>query len=119
MAKNLIVVVQDIDTAASAKLVKLTGEMDAGNINLFLAPIEPLIINGINNFVLDFSGVQFIDSSANLQLVRLHMMVRRNNGSLKLINVNPHIREIFDLMGITQLLLLFNSYEEAIADLPK
>jgi len=60
------------------------------------------------NVVLNFSNVSTLDSSGVGTLVGLLATVRRGGGDLKLAGLPPRVR---DVLGITQLLTLFEIFD--------
>jgi anti-sigma B factor antagonist len=90
-----------------------------GDLDLFTAPefrerLGACAEAGRGRVVVDFRGASFIDSSgaaALLQVRRLH----RNDARLVIVNRNPGIARIFEVMGLDELFTIVPSREEAEA----
>ena len=82
--------------------------LDSG---LFFATAEALddrvrgVIGGseppLNALVLDFEGVDFVDSQGAAKLAELYQVVRADDITLRLVRVKPQVREVLDADGVT------------------
>ncbi len=76
------------------------------------AKINGLIEQGRCNLLLNLEDVPYVDSAGLGELVRTHTTVRRQGGSLKLVNLT---KRITDLLTITKLLTVFDTFESEAA----
>ncbi len=65
--------------------------------------------NGHKKFLLNLEGVDFIDSDGMGELVRCYSSVRQRGGEMKLVHLNKHVQNLFQL---TRLNTLFEIYSE-------
>lgn len=92
-----------------------------GDLDLFTAPefrarLAACAEAGGGRVVVDFAGASFIDSSgaaALLQVRRLH----RDDARLVIVNRDPGIARIFEVMGLDELFAIVPSREQAAAAL--
>jgi anti-anti-sigma factor len=117
MSNTPLIKIQDVAGYPGFKIISVIGELDAGNLDSLVNIVEPFIDQGWVNFLFDLSGLKFIDSSANLHLIRLHMKTRRKNGRIKIFGPHKHIRELFDLMGISKLIPVYDDLKSALKDI--
>lgn len=86
--------------------IKLTGELDQSNIEAKLAPVvdqvETIPQGGI--LKLDFSEVDYINSTVIGHIASFHNVLQKKGGKLLLANVNEAIREVLDLVGLLNVL---------------
>jgi len=90
-----------------------------GDLDLFTAPefrerLAACAEAGRGRVVVDFCGASFIDSSgaaALLQVRRLH----REDARLVIVNRDPGIARIFEVMGLDELFTIVSSREHAAA----
>jgi anti-anti-sigma factor len=90
-----------------------------GDLDLFTAPefrerLGACAEAGGGRVVVDFRGASFIDSSgaaALLQVRRLH----RDDARLVIVNHNPGIARIFEVMGLDELFAIVSSRDDAQA----
>ncbi len=87
---------------------KLTFEI-AGRVDTSTAPqLESAIkeeISGVKELVFDMDKVEYI-SSAGLRVLLSSQKTMNNQGTMKLINVNDEIMEIFEVTGFTDILTI-------------
>lgn len=114
--------VNDIPNHDDIKLVKIAGELDTVSVYTVKTTIESCILKGVVNFIFDLGELKFIDSSGNFALVSLYMKAKklgRGRGGISLFNVNTNIKEIFEMIGISKLITIYDSYEEALLSFKK
>ena len=71
--------------------------------------VDDLLKKGAKNVLLNLIKVPYIDSAGLGEIIRCFTALRRNGGSLKLLSPNERI---IDLLNITNLLNVFDSYED-------
>ena len=76
--------------------------------------VDDLLKKGAKNILLNLAKVPYIDSAGLGEIIRCFTALRRNGGSFKLLSPNARI---IDLLNITNLLNVFDSYEEEAAAL--
>jgi anti-sigma B factor antagonist len=67
-----------------------------------------------NNIILDFSNVDFIDSSILSALVYLYKLCQKENKKLFLVNLSKKLLNIFHITGLTSIFKIFNNINECI-----
>jgi len=70
--------------------------------------VNSLLNQGLKKIVLNLAAVPYIDSAGLGEIVRTYTTVSRQGGSLKLLNLT---KRITDLLAITKLLTVFETYE--------
>lgn len=70
--------------------------------------VNSLLNQGLKKIVLNLADVPYIDSAGLGEIVRTYTTVSRQGGSLKLLNLT---KRITDLLAITKLLTVFETYE--------
>jgi anti-sigma B factor antagonist len=68
-------------------------------------------------FVLDFSGVAHMSSSALGMLITLHKRIREKGGELRLCGIQPAILEVFIITRLNEIFSICPTPEEALATL--
>ena len=77
-----------IDTTTAPQLEAEIGELD-----------------GVESLILDFAGVEYI-SSAGLRVVLKAQKAMNSKGSMKLVNVNNDVMDVFDITGFVDILTI-------------
>jgi anti-sigma B factor antagonist len=70
--------------------------------------INSLIQQGRKKLILNLEGVPYVDSAGLGEIVRTYTTVSRQGGNLKLLNLT---KRITDLLMITKLLTVFDTYD--------
>jgi|GEM_PF-419225 anti-sigma B factor antagonist len=65
--------------------------------------------------VIDVSNTYFIDSSASGALVASWRFVKRNNGEMKIAGPSQHLKSLFRLVRLSQVVDMYESVEAAVA----
>ncbi len=61
-------------------------------------------LDGVQAIVMDFSNVEYISSGGLRVLLATEQLMETRSGSMKLIHVNQHILEIFELVGFMEVI---------------
>ena len=64
--------------------------------------------------ILDFEGVENIDSAGLGELVLAHMAAEAEGKAVKLSSAKPHVRELLELTNLTSVLEIYPRLEDAI-----
>ncbi len=70
--------------------------------------INSFIQQGHKKLILNLEGVPYVDSAGLGEIVRTYTTVSRQGGNMKLLNLTKRIE---DLLSITKLLTVFDTYE--------
>ena len=74
------------------------------------------IDNGILKIIIDFSYVEFVDSSFLGSLVAGLNKIKSKNGEIKISGLHPHVRITFELTRLDHLFNIYHSIEQAMRD---
>ena len=90
-------------------ILDLKGKLTIGEGDELLKDkINSLIQQGHRKLVLNLEGVPYVDSAGLGEIVRTYTTVSRQGGNLKLLNLTKRIE---DLLSITKLLTVFDTFE--------
>ena len=89
---------QDVDKLT----VALEGRLDTTTSPQLEGELRTAV-NGITELVFDLEKLNYI-SSAGLRVLLAAQKVMKKQGSMKIINVNPEIMEIFEITGLDEVL---------------
>jgi anti-sigma B factor antagonist len=91
-------------------ILDLKGKMTLGEGDELLKDkINSLASQGHKKLILNLEAVPYIDSAGLGEIVRTYTSISRQGGKLKLLNVS---KRIYDLLVITKLVTIFDSYED-------
>jgi anti-anti-sigma factor len=101
-----------ISTLGSYLLVDVEGRIDTTNASEFELKMMELIEGGNIRIILNCAGLNYISSSG----LRVFLVIQKKmvalKGQFKLCNLQPGIREIFDISGFSS---IFSVYPDAAA----
>jgi anti-sigma B factor antagonist len=96
-------------TVDGITVLNLHGRLTIGDgAELLRDKVASVVFQGQNNVVLNLNGVPYMDSGGLGQLVRCSVSVSKANGAVKLVELSS---KITDLLTITKLLTVFDTYE--------
>lgn len=96
-------------TESGTLTIYLEGRIDSGNVDAVSAELDGVISgNPAERLVLDADELQYI-SSAGLRMI---LRLRKENATLKIINANSEVYEIFDMTGFTEMLDIEKAYRK-------
>lgn len=96
--------------AGDVTVLDLQGKVTIGEGSVALRnAIRRLLGEGKNKILLNLGNVGYIDSSGIGELVSSFTAVKKEGGSLKLLNLTQKIQ---DLLAITKLLTVFDTFDD-------
>lgn len=99
----------------NAVVLDLTGRFDAAAKQDVQQAINEALDTGTLHLILNLAGVPLVDSAALGLLAVNHKKFKEKGGKLSLVNPQPEVRMILDMVAMPKLIPSFNSIEEAIA----
>lgn len=86
-------------------IVRLSGELDHFCAQSVRRDLDRLIADrGVRWLILDFSRMQFMDSSGIGVILGRYRQLRDRGGQVGVINMNPHIQRIFRMSGMDRVI---------------
>ena len=90
---------------------------DVRDVEAVESKIRSLLENEPANMVVNFADVDFMVTRViNILLVALKK-IRAQGGEVYLAGMNPNIRRVFNLMRLTEVFRIYQTEEEALAEL--
>ena len=81
-----------------------------GDVDVFTAPRMRSSLDELteatSTVVVDMSGIKFFSAAGINELVRTARLAQTHGGSLRLVGVTPHVRELLCITGVDRHLLL-------------
>ncbi|MCX6226870.1 MAG: STAS domain-containing protein [Bacteroidia bacterium] len=103
-----------VATSEDYAIVSVEGRIDTTNASEFEKPMMEAIDGGCAKIILDCSGLNYISSSG----LRVFLVVQKKmmtiKGQFRLSNLQPGIKEIFDISGFSSIFSVFPDREAAI-----
>ena len=101
-------------------LLTIDGRMDAANAPQLKQQIDALFDQGRYRLVLDLASLEYIASPGLRVLIEARKRARDRKltdlegGDVRIANLPPRIKEVFDLTGFTSLFEIFTDTTEAV-----
>ncbi|RME89895.1 MAG: anti-sigma factor antagonist [Candidatus Hydrogenedentota bacterium] len=92
----------------------LIGELDAYTSDSFEKEVSSTINEKARTYVLDLSGLDFISSTGIGLIVGLREQLKEKNLDLKLAEAQESVKRIFEIVGLDEIFVFYNTVEEAI-----
>jgi anti-sigma B factor antagonist len=96
-------------------IVSVSGRIDGTTYKDLETILNELIDQNKSEIVLDLEGVVYISSVGLRVLLATQKKVRPKKGDLKLVSLQPFVREVFEMTGFTRLFSIYPNREEALS----
>ena len=95
------------------EVLTVTGEIDMATAPRFRQRLLGVISAGVQNVVIDLSGVDFIDSTGLGVLMGAAKRVRSTGGDIRLVMSGSRLAELIELTRLDRVLDVFDSISAA------
>ncbi len=95
-------------------VIDITGQLDAFTTPDVKAEFKKLTDSRHYKLVLNLKQVDYVNSTGIGAIVAVAQQVRRRKGDLKLFGMKADIRKVFDLVGASKILEIFETEQEAL-----
>ena len=106
----------DIEDRADHAVVTAAGEIDAATADTVADAVTGALADGYQQVLLDFARVTFIDSTGLGVLVKSHRAAESAGARFAVVHPTPQTRKLIRVLGLDQLLHIYDSHEQALAD---
>ncbi len=98
-----------------ASIVDIQGEVTAFAENTLMDAYTQASSSGVRAIILNFSQLEYMNSSGIGLLVTLLIRVKRQNQRLLAFGLNEHYQQIFELTRLNEAIGIYNTEAEALA----
>jgi anti-anti-sigma factor len=96
------------------QVLKIIGEIDRDSVAIFRESMEQFLASfTLPNLILDLTELKFINSEGIGFITDINNRFTAQNKKIIIINASTQIMDIFNLVGLNQLITCLNSEEEA------
>ncbi len=111
---DFIIFLERIEEPTVALIVHLAGTFDTNGIEKFKEVIIPCFSENNLRFIVDCQNLTYVNSAAIKELLRIYQFTTQKRGALALIGVNTHIYEVLNLIGLTEIIPVYKTREDAL-----
>lgn len=105
----------EIRSQDGVDVIDITGQLDAFTTPDVKAEFKKLTDARRFKLALNFGQVDYVNSTGIGAIVAVAQQVRRRKGDLKLFGMKADIRKVFDLVGASKILEIFETEQEALS----
>ncbi|MDR0321696.1 MAG: STAS domain-containing protein [Treponema sp.] len=109
---SLKIKLEKIDEAPRCLMLTLTGYIDTYNSNFFQKRVQKAIEGGFVRLIFHCSGLNYVSSTGIGSFTTFLKAVKPQGGNLVLLEVQPKVYEVFQLLGFSQ----FFNIRDSLAD---
>ena len=115
----------DIETEAreehglTIQIVRLDGSLDSSTFPWLQEAVNRLITEGHYYYLFDLTNLKYISSAGLGVLKGISREVREKKGDLRIANMAEEIERIFNLLGLSRTIPIYDSVEQALQEIPK
>ena len=96
-------------------ILSLAGRLDLTSASSLKEASKDILANNTKKMVLNLCEVDFINSSGLGALVSILKDVRNSQGTMKLTNLAPYVKEIFDITQLSNIFDIFPDENQALS----
>ena len=93
-------------------VISISGSIDTNTYSVLEKEIELTMQSSPKAIVLDMKDVNYISSAGVRVVLKAQKMMRKNKGEFSLVNLQPQIKKVFDIINALPDLHIFVSIEE-------
>lgn len=111
---SLKIRLQKIDQVEGCLVLYLTGYIDTYNSNFFQKRVTKAIESGYINMIFHCGGLNYVSSTGIGSFTAFLKAVKPRGGDLVLLEIQPKVYEVFQLLGFSQFFNIKDSLDEAV-----
>lgn len=100
------------DEKNSAKRVSISGSLDSNTAPELQQSIDAGIDESVRTIIIDFKDLDFISSAGLRVIFKTKKLMASCNGKLYLINLQPQIKKVFEIIKALDGMNVFQSQDE-------
>lgn len=93
----------DIENQRTKTIIAFEGDLDIDATELMEEKIAPALMK-CNDIVIDFSSVDFVDSSGIGLLITLVKSLQEHGKEIEIIKLNREVKQVFELLQLPEIL---------------
>jgi len=111
---SLKIKIEEIDEAPNCLMLTLTGYIDTYNSNFFNKRLQKAIESGFINLIFQCGGLNYVSSTGIGSFTTIMKTVKPQGGDVVLLDIQPKVYEVFQLLGFSQFFNIKDNLDDAI-----
>ncbi len=95
------------------KIIQVSGYVDSSTFPQLQDHLQQLIDDGQIRIIVDLQNLDYISSAGLGVIMGMLQEIRDADGDLKLCRLSEKIRHLFDILGFSRLILIYDTIDEA------
>jgi len=112
--ESLKIVLQRVNDIEGCLILFLTGYIDTYNSNYFQKRILKAIESGFTKLIFHCSGLNYVSSTGIGSFTAFLKAVKPRGGDLVLLDIQPKVYEVFQLLGFSQFFNIKNNLDDSV-----
>lgn len=112
---SLKIRLQKIDSVEGCVVLYLTGYIDTYNSNLFQKRVNKVLESGFNKLIFHCGALNYVSSTGIGSFTAFLKAVKPRSGDLVLLEIQPKVYEVFQLLGFSQFFNIKDNLDEAVS----
>ena len=117
--ESLKIVLQKAEGMEDCLILYLTGYIDTYNSNYFQKRILKTIESGFIKLIFNCSGLNYVSSTGIGSFTAFLKSVKPQGGDVVLLDIQPKVYEVFQLLGFSQFFNIKNTLEDSLSHFRK
>lgn len=105
----------DVRQVGPASVLDINGDITAGSEPALMSAYEEAARQGARRLVLNFGGLEYMNSGGIGMLVTLLVRANRHHQELAAFGLSHHYREIFEITRLDEAITIYDSEQSALA----
>lgn len=99
-----------------ANVLRVKGRMDAVSAPSFEERITQMIQEGGQNFIVDFSELEYISSAGLRSILASAKKIKAKQGAFFLADLRDTVKEVFEISGFQAIIPMYESVDAALQE---
>jgi len=112
--ESLTIKLENVTEIEDGLIIILNGRIDTDNSAYFQKHVQKLVKAGFMRLIFDCGGLEYVSSTGIGSFTSFLKTLKPKGGELVLLEIQPKVYEVFELLGFSQFFAIKNSLEEAI-----
>lgn len=103
-------------TTGEVVVLELDGRLDSNTSKVLEDKVMDILAKGRRKLLMDFHGVDYINSTGLRVLLLALQQLKKNQGRLVLCSIKDYMKEVFEISGYTEIFPIYGDQTEALAN---
>ncbi|MCK9169295.1 MAG: STAS domain-containing protein [Treponema sp.] len=112
---SLKISLEKVDEVPNGLYIYLNGYIDTYNSNFFQKKIQKVVEAGFINLIFNCSSLNYVSSTGIGSFTAFLKMVKPKGGDIVLLEIQPKVYEVFQLLGFSQFFNIKDTIEDAVS----